>query len=72
MELSVAAPLMARGQIRAIGISAPKRDTAWPDLPTVAEQGVPGYEITSWFGFFTSAGYTGTFHLTRPEAKETK
>jgi len=56
VELSVSAPLMQRGQIRAIGISALRRDAGWPDLPTVAEQGLPGYEITSWFGFFAPAG----------------
>ena len=56
VELSVSAPLMQRGQIRAIGITALRRDAGWPDLPTVAEQGLPGYEITSWFGFFAPAG----------------
>ncbi|MEI6720542.1 MAG: tripartite tricarboxylate transporter substrate binding protein [Betaproteobacteria bacterium] len=56
VELSVASPLMTRGQLRAIGLSSSRRDTGWPDLPTVAEQGVPGYETTSWYGFFTNAG----------------
>jgi tripartite-type tricarboxylate transporter receptor subunit TctC len=56
VELSVASPLMQRGQIRAIGISALRRDAAWPDLPTVAEQGLPGFETTSWFGLFAPAG----------------
>lgn len=56
VELSVASPLMQRGQLRAIGISALKRDAGWPDLPTVAEQGIAGYETTSWFGLFAPAG----------------
>jgi tripartite-type tricarboxylate transporter receptor subunit TctC len=52
VELSVASPYMRSGQLRAIGIAARKRSPAFPDLPTFIEQGIPDYEITSWFGFF--------------------
>lgn len=55
VELSVSTPFMLSGKLRAIAIAAPKRDPKWPDLPTVAEQGLPGYETTSWFGVFTPA-----------------
>jgi tripartite-type tricarboxylate transporter receptor subunit TctC len=56
VELSVSTPHMLAGRLRPIGIAASKRDPKWPDLPTVAEQGLPGYETTSWFGVFAPAG----------------
>lgn len=44
------------GKVRAIGISSTKRSSALPDLPTIAEQGYPGFEFVTWFGFFAPAG----------------
>ena len=40
------------GKLRAIAITTAKRSPELPDVPTVAEAGVPGYEATSWFGLF--------------------
>ena len=40
------------GRVRALGVSTTKRTQAWPDLPTLAETGVPGFEMTSWYAFF--------------------
>jgi tripartite-type tricarboxylate transporter receptor subunit TctC len=40
------------GRVRALGISTAKRSRAWPELPTLAESGVPGFEMTSWYAFF--------------------
>ena len=40
------------GRARALGVSTSKRSQAWPDLPTLAESGAPGFEMTSWYGFF--------------------
>jgi tripartite-type tricarboxylate transporter receptor subunit TctC len=37
------------GRTRALAVTSAKRDPAWPDLPTVAEAGVPGYEFDTWF-----------------------
>ncbi|TFZ02823.1 tripartite tricarboxylate transporter substrate binding protein [Ramlibacter henchirensis] len=55
VELSVAGPYMASGQLVAIGLSVPTRHPEWPNLPTIAEQGVADYDISSWFGFFAPA-----------------
>jgi tripartite-type tricarboxylate transporter receptor subunit TctC len=44
------------GRIRAIAVTSAKRANAAPDIPTVAEQGVPGYEASSWFALLAPAG----------------
>jgi len=46
------------GRIRALGVSTAKRQQVLPDLPTLAESGAPGYEMTSWYAFF---GPSATF-----------
>jgi tripartite-type tricarboxylate transporter receptor subunit TctC len=49
-------PFIKSGQLRALGIGARKRSAMLPDLPTIAEAGVPGYEATNFFGLFAPAG----------------
>jgi tripartite-type tricarboxylate transporter receptor subunit TctC len=44
------------GQVRALGTSASKRSTVLPNVPTIAEAGVPGYESTIWLGIMAPAG----------------
>jgi tripartite-type tricarboxylate transporter receptor subunit TctC len=44
------------GQVRALGTSASKRSSVLPDVPTIAEAGVPGYESTIWLGIMAPAG----------------
>jgi tripartite-type tricarboxylate transporter receptor subunit TctC len=39
------------GKLRGIAVTGLKRSTAAPDMPTVAESGVPGFEVTTWYGF---------------------
>jgi tripartite-type tricarboxylate transporter receptor subunit TctC len=45
-----------QGRLRAIAVTGAKRSPAVPDLPTVAESGLPGFESGSWQGFFAPAG----------------
>ena len=44
------------GKLRAVAVTSAKHALALPDLPTVAESGVPGYEVTSWNGILAPAG----------------
>ena len=48
-------PHMASGRLRVLAITAGKRSPAVPELPTVTEAGVPGYEVDQWYGVITSA-----------------
>src|ERR1041385_2264969 len=50
-----AAPLIAGGQLRALAVTSAERSPAFPDLPTVAEAGVPGYSAESWYGLYAPA-----------------
>lgn len=49
-------PHVRSGSLRAIAVAQDQRIAALPDVPTVAEQGVPGYSATPWFGLATTAG----------------
>ena len=44
------------GKLRALGVTGTKRSPAAPDVPTIAEAGVPGYESVGWFGMMAPAG----------------
>jgi tripartite-type tricarboxylate transporter receptor subunit TctC len=46
---------MRAGQIRGLGTSGLKRDPSAPELPTIAEVGLPGFDVTSWFALFVPA-----------------
>jgi tripartite-type tricarboxylate transporter receptor subunit TctC len=50
-----AASLIAAGQLRALAVTSAERSPAFPQLPTVAEAGVPGYAAESWYGLFAPA-----------------
>jgi tripartite-type tricarboxylate transporter receptor subunit TctC len=49
-------PMVKSGRLRAIAISSAKRSAATPDIPTVAESGVPGFEAVTWFGMLAPTG----------------
>ena len=50
-----AASLIQGGQLRALAVTSVQRSPAFPDVPTVAEAGVPGYSAESWYGLFAPA-----------------
>jgi len=54
--MPAAAAHMRSGKLRALGVSGAKRSPAFPDLPTIAEAGVPGYEYSTWYGLLAPAG----------------
>jgi tripartite-type tricarboxylate transporter receptor subunit TctC len=49
-------PLIKAGKLRALAVSSGKRSPLLPDVPTMIEAGVPGYDYLSWLSFVTSAG----------------
>ena len=50
-----ATPLVRSGRLRALAVTSAKRSATFADLPTIAEAGVPGFELTSWYGLFAPA-----------------
>jgi tripartite-type tricarboxylate transporter receptor subunit TctC len=48
--LTILAPQIKAGKVKGLAIAASKRSPLLPDVPTVAESGYPGFEVTSWFG----------------------
>ena len=67
-------PHIQAGRLRALGVTTKKRSPAVPDVPTIAEAGVPGYEVVVWYGIFATgrtpkpildkihAGFTAAIH----------
>jgi tripartite-type tricarboxylate transporter receptor subunit TctC len=51
----VSGPLAQSGRVRALGISSSQRSPTYPDIPTIAESGVPGYEVVAWGGIIGPA-----------------
>jgi len=51
-----ALPNVKAGRVRALGVSVPQRAALAPDIPTIAEQGLPGFNVSPWFALFTTAG----------------
>ncbi len=50
-----ALPFIRDGKVRAIGVTSAARNASLPDVPTIAEQGQPGFEATAWFGILAPA-----------------
>jgi len=50
-----AIPHVKAGRLKALGVSGLKRATAAPDIPTIAEQGFPGFQVDSWYAVFVPA-----------------
>ena len=52
VSLQTALPSIQSGMLRPLGVTGSKRSKAIPQVPTIAEAGIAGYEITSWHGYF--------------------
>jgi tripartite-type tricarboxylate transporter receptor subunit TctC len=55
MGFPPAVPQIKNGRLRALAVSSVKRSPALPDVPTVDESGLPGFEVSSWYGYFAPA-----------------
>ena len=55
-SLNSIATFAQSGKVRALAVTGPKRSAVFPDLPTIAQAGVPGYEVTTWTGVVAPAG----------------
>jgi tripartite-type tricarboxylate transporter receptor subunit TctC len=51
-----ALPLVQKGELKAIAVTSAQRSPAAPNIPTIAESGLPGFEATSWFALLGAAG----------------
>jgi tripartite-type tricarboxylate transporter receptor subunit TctC len=54
--VNVSLPHIRAGRLRAIGVTSTQRLSVAPDIPTIAEQGMPGYEANNWYGIMAPAG----------------
>ena len=55
-NIAAAAPFVANGRLRALAVTSRTRSPLLPEVPTVAESGLPGFENNGWFGFMLPAG----------------
>jgi tripartite-type tricarboxylate transporter receptor subunit TctC len=73
-------PHVRAGRVRALGVTSLRRSPAIPELPTISEAGIPGFEVTTWSGVVVPAGVSRTIierlnaeinkALVSPSAKE--
>ena len=56
VDLQPALPQIAEGKVRVLGVTTPKRVASAPDIPTLAESGLPGFELVAWQGVVGPAG----------------
>jgi tripartite-type tricarboxylate transporter receptor subunit TctC len=54
--VTVALPFVQSGKVRALAVTSAKRSIAMPDVPTLQEAGVPGFDVASWQAFYAPAG----------------
>lgn len=56
LTMALAKARVQAGQLKPLAVTTPKRSAAMPDIPTVAESGYPGYEVSTWFAYLAPAG----------------
>ena len=79
-DFFIVAPAAKAGQLRLLAVTSGERSALMPELPTVAEQGVPGYDVTTWFAMFAPAAVPADIvaklgaemrrYLVTPEARD--
>jgi tripartite-type tricarboxylate transporter receptor subunit TctC len=55
-QIATSMPLVAEGKLRALGVTGAARAPNTPDLPTISESGLPGYDVATWHGLVAPAG----------------
>lgn len=55
-NMPLALPYIKNGKLRALGVTTLKRASATPNVPTISEAGLPGYNVDTWYGMFAPAG----------------
>jgi tripartite-type tricarboxylate transporter receptor subunit TctC len=55
-SIQPALPMLNAGRVKALGVTSAKRMATLPNVPTIAETGLPGYEVTNWYGVMMPAG----------------
>ena len=80
VDLAVAMGAIAEGKLKVYGVTSPNRIKAMPDLPTIAEAGLPGYGTNGWFSVVVAAGTPRSIidklngilmpYLTRPDVQD--
>lgn len=56
MGFPAALPMVKAGKLRALAVTSAQRSALLPEVPSVGESGLPGYDVTSWYGLFAPAG----------------
>jgi tripartite-type tricarboxylate transporter receptor subunit TctC len=70
-NVSSIGPQVKAGRVRGLALTTAKRSSSYPELPTVAESGVPNFEVTTWAGFIAPGGLSKTL-VTRLNAEVNK
>jgi tripartite-type tricarboxylate transporter receptor subunit TctC len=55
-SIQPAMPMLNAGRVKALGVTSSKRMPTLPNVPTIAETGIPGYEVTNWYGVMMPVG----------------
>lgn len=55
-SVSVAQETVRSGRLRGLGVTSAERVAAWPDMQTISEAGLPGFDVAAWFGFSATGG----------------
>jgi tripartite-type tricarboxylate transporter receptor subunit TctC len=56
MNILQSLPLIKAGKLRALGVTSPERSPIAPELPTISESGLPGFDMTNWYGLLVQGG----------------